>query len=185
MMKPALSLLLVAALTACGTPDAYQLQIQPVAQRLNTSARTIMVREVSMPDYATDDSMALQDAGGAVQIMSRARWADLQPRAVTLALSRQLNASLSATVAPEPWPLSGLPDAEVDVRVDRILASADGLFHLDGIYYVRAEGVSLGAPSRDFAVAVPVAGTAPEQIAAAQSAAVAQLAAQIARSVAR
>lgn len=185
MLKPVLSLCLVMAIASCGTPAAYQLQTQPVAQRLSTPARTIMVREVSMPDYATDDSMARQDAGGAVQIMSRVRWADLQPRAVTLALARQLNAGLSATVAPEPWPLSGLPDGEVDVRVDRIVAGADGQFHLDGIYYVRAEGVSLGAPSRDFAVAVPMTGDTPAEIAAAQSAAVAQLAAQIARSVAR
>jgi len=185
MMKRLLSVCLVTALASCGTPAAYQMQPQPVTQRLNTAAGTIMVREVSLPDYATDDSMARQDAGGAVQIMSRVRWADLQPRAVTLALSRQLNAGLSATVAPEPWPLSGLPDGEVDVRVDRIVAGADGLFHLDGIYYVRAEGVSLGAPSRDFAISVPLPGDTPAQIAAAQSAAVSQLALEIARSVAR
>lgn len=184
-MKPVLPLLLVALLAACGTPPAYQLQTQPVAGRLNTAARTIMVREVSMPDYATDDAMARQNETGAVQILSRVRWADLQPRAVTLALARQLNEGLSATVAPEPWPLSGLPDGEVDVRVDRIVAGADGLFHLDGIYYVRAEGVSLGAPSREFTITTPMAGTDPAQIAAAQSAAVAELAAQIARSVAR
>ncbi|WP_128254017.1 PqiC family protein [Falsirhodobacter deserti] len=184
-MKPVLPLLLVAALAACGTSPAYQLQTQPVAQKLTTNARSIMVREVSMPDYATDDEMARQDASGAVQVMSRVRWADLQPRAVTLALARQLNAGLSATVAPEPWPLSGLPDGEIDVRVDRILAAADGNFHLDGIYYVRAEGVQLGATSRDFAITVPLEGEDPAQIAAAQSAAVAQLAAQIARSVSR
>lgn len=184
-MNPVLPLLLVAALAGCGTAPAYQLRTQPVAGRLSTPAQSIMVREVSMPDYATDDSMARQDASGAVQIMRGARWADLQPRAVSLTLARQLNASLSATVAPEPWPLSGLPDGEIDVRVDRIVAGADGLFHLDGIYYVRAEGVSLGAPSRDFAIAVPLAGDSPAQIAAAQSTAVAQLAAQIARSVAR
>lgn len=185
MMKPVLSLCLALVVASCGTPAAYQMQPQPVTQRLNTAASTIMVREVSMPDYATDDAMARQDAGGAVQIMSRVRWADLQPRAVTLALSRQLNAGLSATVAPEPWPLSGLPDGEIDVRVDRIVADADGIFHLDGIYYVRAEGVALGAPSRDFAVSVPMQGVDPTQIAAAQSTAIAQLAAQIARSVAR
>ncbi|QUS35318.1 membrane integrity-associated transporter subunit PqiC [Falsirhodobacter algicola] len=185
MMKLPLPLLLVSVLAACGTAPGYQLQVQPTEARYATAARTIMVREISLPDYATDDTMARQNAAGAVEVMSRVRWADLQPRAVTLALSRQLNAMLSATVAPEPWPLSGLPDGEVDVRVDRILAGADGLFHLDGVYYVRAEGVSLGVPSRDFAITVPLPGEEPAQIAAAQSTAVAQLATQIARSVSR
>lgn len=185
MKRSALPLLLVATLAACGTAPAYQLQTLPVAQRQSTAAETIMLRTVSMPDYATDDTMAREAEGGAVQVLSRVRWADLQPRAVTLALARQLNAGLTAVVAPEPWPLSGLPDGEIDVRVDRIVAGTDGLFHLDGVYYVRAEGVSLGAPSHDFAVAVPLAGLEPAQIAEAQSRAVAELARQIAAAVSR
>lgn len=184
-MKRLSALALTLALAACGTSPAYMLDLPQPATRMSTAARTIMLREVSMPDYASDDTMASQDADGSVSVLRRARWADLQPRAVTLALSRQLDAILNATVAPEPWPLSGLPDGEIDVRVDRILASANGTFHLDGIFYVRAEGVSLGAPSRDFAIAVPIEGTAPNQIAAAQSAAVAQLAQLIAASVGR
>lgn len=176
-------LALTALLAACGTGPGYLMTLPPVQQQVSTPARTIMLREVSMPDYAADDYMATQAADGSVELLGRARWGDLQPRAVTLALARQLDRTLDATVAPEPWPLSGLPDGEVDIRVDRILAGADNVFHLDGIFYVRAEGVRLGAPSRDFAIAVPMAGTAPAQIAAAQSAALAQLAALIAGSV--
>ena len=71
------------------------------------------------------------------------------------------------------------------MRVNRILPTADNTFLLDGIFYVRAEGVSLGAPARDFSIAVPMPGTAPAQIAAAQSAALAQLASLIAQSVGR
>ncbi|WP_045389655.1 membrane integrity-associated transporter subunit PqiC [Falsirhodobacter sp. alg1] len=184
-MRPLPLVLVLAALAGCGTAPGYELQTAPATARLNTAAQSIMVREVSLPDYAADDTMARQNANGSVELLSRVRWADLQPRAITLALAKQLNGSLSATVAPEPWPLSGLPDGEVDVRIDRILAGADGMFHLDGVYYVRAEGVSLGATSRDFAISVPLSGTDGAQIAAAQSTAVSQLAAQIARSVAR
>lgn len=172
-------------LAACGTGPGYMMTMPTPATQVSTQARTLMVREVSMPDYAADDYMARQQGDGAVEFIGRARWADLQPRAVTLALARQLNATLDATVAPEPWPLSGLPDGEIDVRIERILAGTDGAFHLDGVFYVRAEGVSLGAASRDFALTVPLAGPAPAQIAAAQSAALAQLAQVIARSVAR
>lgn len=184
-MTRLLALPLVLALAACGTPPAYEMQTSASATRATTAARTIMVREVSMPDYATDDAMAQQDGSGAVTILRRVRWADLQPRAVTLALSRQLNDTLTATVAPEPWPLSGLPDGEVDVRIERILAGSDNVFRLNGVYYVRAEGVNLGAPSRNFAIAVPMTGTGPADIAAAQSEAITRLAQDIARSVAR
>lgn len=176
---------LIALLAACGTGPGYMMQLPASQSRISTPARTIMLREVSMPDYAADDYMAVQSADGSVELLRRARWADLQPRAVTLALARQLDRTLDATVAPEPWPLSGLPDGEIDIRVDRILAGPDGQFRLEGIFYVRAEGVSLGAPSRDFAIAVPLVGTAPAQIAAAQSAALAQLASVIAASVGR
>ncbi|MCJ8139805.1 PqiC family protein [Falsirhodobacter halotolerans] len=185
MMRHLFALPLLLALAACGTPPAWEMQTGASATRVTTAARSIMVREVSMPDYAADDAMARQDANGAVSVLNRVRWADVQPRAVTLALARQLNDSLSATVAPEPWPLAGLPDGEVDVRIERILAGSDRVFRLNGVFYVRAEGVNLGASSRNFAIAVPMAGTEPADIAAAQSQAVARLAQDIARSVAR
>ncbi|WP_136684556.1 PqiC family protein [Falsirhodobacter xinxiangensis] len=184
-MKRLAPLALTILLAACGAGPGYMMELPAVQSRLSTPARTIMLREVSMPDYAADDYMARQGSGGAVEFIRRTRWADLQPRAATLALARQLDRTLDATVAPEPWPLSGLPDGEVDIRVSRILAGTNGTFRLDGIFYVRAEGVSLGAPSREFAIAVPMPDDSPAGIAAAQSAALAQLAAVIAASVAR
>ena len=180
-----LTLGLTLALAACGNAPRYLIDPPAPQQRLTTAAQTIMLRDVSLPEYAAASEIALQGEDGAVKNARRALWADLPERSLTLALARQLDAALSATVAAEPWPLSGLPDAEIEVRVQQSLAGADNIFRLEGQYYVRAEGVSVGPASAPFAIAVPMAGTDPQDIAAAQSAAIAQLATIIARGVGR
>lgn len=189
MMARPFSLLpfgLALALAACGGNAPRYLIDPPAPQlRLTTAARTIMLRDVSLPEYAAASEMAVQEEGGAVKNAPRALWADLPERSVTLALARQLDAALSATVAAEPWPLTGLPDAEVEVRVEQSLAGADNVFRLQGQYYVRADEVSVGPASAPFAISVPMAGTAPADIANAQSAAIAELAAVIARGIGR
>ncbi|AMY69326.1 PqiC family protein [Frigidibacter mobilis] len=144
-----------------------------------------MLRDVSLPEYAAASEIAVQDADGAVKKARRALWADQPERSVTLALARQLDAALTATVAAEPWPLTGLPDAEIEVRVEQSLAGADSMFRLQGQYYVRADEVTIRPASAPFAIAVPMAGTEPQDIAAAQSAALAELATIIARGVGR
>ncbi len=193
MMARPFSLLplgLALALAACGGNAPRYLIDPPAAQlRLTTPARTIMLRDVSLPEYASASEIAVQEAGGAVRNARRALWADRPERAVTLALARQLDAALSATVAAEPWPLSGLPDAEIEVRVAHSLAGADNVFRLQGQYYVRADGMRhgmrLGPASAPFAISVPMQGTEPADIARAQSAAIAELAATIARGLGR
>ncbi|WP_126976750.1 PqiC family protein [Frigidibacter oleivorans] len=181
----ALPVVLCLGLAACGAPPRYLLDPPPSTLRLSSAADTILLREVSLPDYAANPEITLQEGGGAVTEARRAQWADLPPRAVTLALAERMDAILSGTVAPDPWPLSGYAEAEVDVRVTRMLAGADGVFRLDGQYYVRSEGPRRGPPSAPFAISVPMAGREPAQIAAAQSAAVGQLAEIIARSMGR
>lgn len=185
MAKTFALLTLSLALAACGNAPRYLIDPPAPQQRLTTQARTIMLRDVSLPEYAAASEIAVQEEGGAVRNARRALWADLPERSLTLALARQLDAALSATVAAEPWPLAGLPDAEIEVRVQQSLAGADTIFRLEGQYYVRAEGVSVGPASAPFAIAVPMAGTEPQDIAAAQSSAIAQLATIIARGMGR
>ena len=186
LTRPFLSLIVLALLAGCGGIKPRYLIDPPASDvRVRTAAQSIMLREVSLPGYAASEEIALQDADGAVLEVKKALWADLPSRAVTLALARQLDAALSATVAAEPWPLAGLPDAEVEVRVDRALAGADGKFRLSGVYYVLSEIGSLGPESAEFEIAVPLAGPNPGDIAAAQSQALARLAETMARGMER
>lgn len=173
-------------LAACGSNHPRYLIEPPASEiRVTTAARSIMLRTVSLPDYASADDIPYQEADGGVRMLGSALWADLPPRGMTLALARQLDASVSATVAPEPWPLGGLPDAEIDIRLDRSLAGADGQFRLSGVFYVLAEGLRMGPAAVPFDIAVPLAGSAPGDIARAQSAALARLAEIVARSIGR
>ena len=65
-------LALTVLLAACGTSPGYLMTLPPVPARISTAADTIMVREVSMPDYAADDYMALQSADGSVDLLTGA-----------------------------------------------------------------------------------------------------------------
>jgi uncharacterized lipoprotein YmbA len=178
-------MLSLVALAGCGASPRYLIEPPAPTVSVRTAAQSIMLRDVSLPDYASADKISVQDADGSVREVKSALWADLPPRAVTLALARQLDTALSATVAAAPWPLAGLPDAEIEVRVERNLAGADGQFRLAGTFYVLSEIGRLGPESSGFDIAVPLAGTSPAQIAAAQSQALAKLAETIARSVGR
>lgn len=183
MLTRHILLLSVAVLAGCGASPRYLIDTPAPTVTVRTAARSIMLREVSLPDYAADDKIAVQDADGSVRLVKSALWADLPPRAVTLALARQLDAAVSATVAAEPWPLSGLPDAEIEVRVERNLAGANGQFRLSGVFYVLSDVVRLGPESSPFDIAVPLTGQSPGEIAQAQSSALAKLAETIARTV--
>lgn len=175
-------LVALTALAACSNPPRYTFDPPPPAQRLATGLRTVVVHDVSLPDYASAPEIAVQKADGSVLNVSSALWADDPVRGMTLALTQQLDASLSATVASDPWPLSGLPDAEVSVRVAKALAGPDGVYHLAGQYFVLAEGRRGGAAP--FAIAVPMQGSDAAGIARAQSRAVAELAQVIAQGLA-
>jgi uncharacterized protein len=92
---------------------------------------------------------------------------------------------LSAKVAPEPWPLDGLPDAAVDVRVERMLAANNGTFQLTGIYYIAGEARPLKGIAQSFRIETPLAQSGLTGIAAAQAIAIRQLSEQIAKDLAR
>lgn len=172
------------ALAACGTGPRYPVEPPAPVLRLNSAAQTIMVNEVSLPDYAAAPQITHGKAGAIVEIR-RAQWADDPARGVTQALAHQLDTILSGTVASDPWPLPGLPDAEITVRVTDALAGADNVYRFAGSYYVGSDVVRAGPASAPFDIRVPMASARPAEVARAQSAAVAKLAEQIARGMGR
>ncbi|MFB2594939.1 membrane integrity-associated transporter subunit PqiC [Paracoccus sp. p4-l81] len=183
----AVALCLPLALAACSNPEKtgrYLIDRPVPAKQMANRLGKAELREVSLPEYASGQEVPWQTADGAVRSNPDTLWADTQARAVTHFLAREISAVSGATVISEPWPLAEPPSNRVEVRVERMLATADGLFNLSGRYFVAPEGLDGfaggGDTVRRFDIQVPLAGEGPAAIAAAQSQALAQLAAQIA-----
>lgn len=176
-------LLLLLALAACSDPEAtgrFLIAGPPVERSLPNRLGRAELREVDLPSYASSQEIGWQTPDGAVRSNPRNVWADDPARAVTQTLARQISLASGATVIPDPWPLADGPDRRIEVRVDEMLARADGRFVLSGSYYVSPVAAAGGDTVRLFALAVQIPGEGPAAIAAAQSSALQQLALQIA-----
>ncbi|ALG91342.1 MULTISPECIES: PqiC family protein [Actibacterium] len=180
----ALAVALVLLLPACSaTGPGYQMEPVTSDLRVRPAVRSVVVRTVSLPAYAAADEIALQSATGAIETPG-GLWADTPERAATLVIARHLAEITSATVAAEPWPLDALPDVSVDIRAERLLAGADGVLRLSGMYYVSGEGRPFDNTAGRFDIPVPLEGATPGAIAAAQANALRQLSETIARALA-
>ncbi len=179
-MRPTLALCAAALLAACGETQFFAPPPTTSALRMTTAARTVMINEASIPEYGLNQEIPIQQADGSLTADTERLWADLPSRALQGSLTRQLNAITNAQVAPEPWPLSGFPEAEVTVFVDDMIVQANGTMRFTGTYAIASE---TGRDRvRTFAFAAPVA--VPDSyvsIIAAHEAAWQQLAEQIAR----
>jgi len=144
-----------------------------------------MVRTVSLPTYAAAEELAFETPEGLISTNTDVLWADDPARAVTLTLTRNIGNIISAKVGPDPWPFSGLPDVAIDVRVTRMIAGADGVFDLEGQYYVGGDGIDYTNSTNSFAVSTPIVGEGPAAIAQAQAQSLLILSEQIARKIAR
>lgn len=173
-------------LAACGGPKTQYLVHSDTSElRLRSSVASVMVNTISLPGYAAADDISVQVEGGAVKTQKGALWADRPERTTTLAVARNLGAILGAKAAPEPWPLDGLPDATVDVRVEEMLAGTDGQFHLSGLYFVLIDTGAARSRAGHFDLAVPLAGSSLTDVADAQARAVMALSEDIARKLGR
>lgn len=183
-MRLLLPLLATLTLTACGNPEKVaRYLIDPpmppvaVANRLGTAE----LKDVSLPDYASGQEISWQTADGAVRSTPDNIWADNPQRAFTMTLARTISEVSGATVIAEPWPLAEAPSKRIEVRVEKALAQADGIYRLSGRYFVSDDGYSGGSNQvRSFDISIPLTSEGSGAIAAAQSAAISQLAAQIA-----
>lgn len=149
-------------------------------QRLPDRLGTAELKDVSLPEYASGGEVSWQSADGAVRSNTRQLWADNPQRAFTLTLARAISDMSGATVIAEPWPLSEPPRRTLEVRVEKALAQADGIYRLSGRYFV-GDAASGGAnQARGFDIEVPLQGAGAAAVARAQSQAIARLATQIA-----
>lgn len=182
-LKPAFALTFVAALAACGgTVERFAVPapVETAVPRITSRYGTIEVRQVSLPTYAASEEIASRGQGGAITSDKSLLWADEPARAITLELARVLSVMTRAQVAAEPWPFLDRAAALVDVRVEEMVADADGAFRLSGQYYVAPDS-GIGGRSGLFEISAPILGEGAGAIAAARGVAVRDLAEQIAR----
>ena len=181
-MRPTIALISLVFLVSCTQPDRYAVPPAAPTDRIGIGYRSVEVRQVTLPAYAETSDIYTEGAGGALSPIRGAVWADAPGRALTLELSRLLGQITRVQVAPEPWPFDEPAAAQVDVRVEEILARADATFRLSGQYFVAARDGSGRDRARLFQISIPIAADGgPQANAAARSAAVAELARDIAR----
>lgn len=166
---------------ACGGNDARYLLDSPTpAQKVGVRVRTVEIRDVALPDYAAASEIMVQDEAGALHRVPKAIWADDPVRGVSLALARNLEAASTATAMTEPWPLERPADARVDVRVEQMVAQADGQFRLSGQYAIASPDRIVRERIRRFDILRPMADQSPASVAQATSATLLGLSEQIA-----
>ncbi|MDM7458545.1 MAG: PqiC family protein [Paracoccus sp. (in: a-proteobacteria)] len=171
------------ALGACSNPEktARYLIDPPVAGvQVPNRIGTAVLKDVSLPQYASDQEVAFQTADGAVRSSPDNLWADNPSRAFTTTLARTISEISGATVIGEPWPLAERPAREIEIRVERALAQADGIYRLSGRYFVADDASGQANHARSFDIRVPLRAEGAAGTAAALSQALTQLAQQIA-----
>jgi uncharacterized lipoprotein YmbA len=147
-------------LAACSSGDTARYLIDaPAASGAETrvSVRSVELRDVSLPSHASGTSILIRDTDGALRPLGEAEWADDPERAVTGTLAQLLDDRSTATVSAEPWPLLDGPSARLDVRVDKMLATASGVFEITGQAAVSAVDGRPRERVERFAISVPVA----------------------------
>jgi uncharacterized lipoprotein YmbA len=182
-MRPLFFPILCLAMAGCAGKPAEMFLITPpeaVAELPNRLGQ-VELREVALPQYAAAAEIAVQSASGGLVASSAQIWAESPVRAVTDLLAAQISALSGATVVAEPWPLGEGPDRVLEVRVEKMLAGADGLFHLEGQYFVSSYSGSGGDIARRFDLTVPLTGPGAAAVADAQARALQALARQIAQ----
>lgn len=185
-MRRPLIILAAATLAACAPPPD-RLALTPLQSdlELRPLVRSAMVRTVSLPSYAAAEEIATETTAGLIASNDNVLWADDPQRAVTLAVTRHLADILNTDVGPDPWPFVGLPDVSIDIRVERMLAGADGIFRLTGQFYVGGDGIDFPNSTRAFAITKPMQNQSLNSVATAQAEALLDLSEEIARILAR
>ncbi len=175
-----IALTLTLVLAACGdTAARYLVEPAPVAEPVPLRLASLELRDVVLPAYAEGSEILQQEQDGALRPVAGSEWADSSARAVTAALARSLDLQTTASVAAEPWPLSEPAAGRLDVRIDAMVARADGTFQIAGQYAVASFDGRAREVLERFDIRVPLTAQGPAAIAAAQGQAIDQLAGQI------
>jgi uncharacterized lipoprotein YmbA len=138
MLTRLISVLVLLLVAACGGagPVRYAAPEVPVQARVSIPHRTVAVREVSLPSYATEEIIAVADGKGGIRESADKIWADDPTRAVTLEVTSALGMITGRTVAADPWPFRDDPDAVVDIRLEEFVADERGAFTARGQFYI-------------------------------------------------
>lgn len=172
-------LMLALPLAACGGSESARYLIDAPAGAMSAtrvSVRTVELRDVSLPSHASGSDILVRNESGALTALGDAVWADDPERAVTGTLAQLLDERSSATVAAEPWPLLDGPSARLDVRIDKMLANASGVFEITGQAAVSAVDGRPRERVERFSVVVPLADVTATSVTDAQGRALAVLA---------
>ncbi len=127
------------ALIGCGDagePVRYTTTTPAEASRVSIPVKSVSLREVSLPSYASEEGIAVADGAGAIRTEPDRLWADDPTRAVTLRLTNALADLTGRVVASDPWPFREDAEAVVEVRIETFVAEASGQFVAQGRYYV-------------------------------------------------
>ncbi len=127
------------ALIGCGDagePVRYTTTTPAEASRVSVPVKSVSLREVSLPSYASEEGIAVADGSGAIRTEPDRLWADDPTRAVTLRLTNALADLTGRVVASDPWPFREDAEAVVEVRIETFVAEASGQFVAQGRYYV-------------------------------------------------
>ncbi len=174
---------LVMVVGCAATPPRYVVPRAASAERIGIGFRTVEVRRVTLPSYASLSEIFVEGSDGSVVEAKSAIWADEPDRAITLELTRALGQITGAKVASEPWPFDAFPQARVEVRFEDMLARRDGQFILSGQYFVAALDGSSRDRAKLFDITAPIASDGgASAIAKARGETVQALAREIARS---
>ncbi len=180
------TLALILTLAACGDNNQrFLINTDAAVTPTRVSVSTIEVRDVSLPAYASASEIVVEQADGALKPVSKALWADDPVRGVTGALARSLAAKSTATVSAEPWPLADGPAVQLEVRVDQMVAGADGTFRLTGQFALSSPQGQIRDSLTRFAVAVPLVDTSPGAVAVSTGKAIDGLADEVMRKLRR
>lgn len=181
------SLFLALLLAGCGGDNSARYLVDaPAAETVrNVRVRSIEVRDVVLPAYAAAIEIAQQDETGALRNVPDTLWADEPVRGMTAALARSLDLGSSATVAAEPWPLDAPADVQLTVRVERMVAGADGTYAFAGQYAIASPDGAVRERLERFDIRIPLAAADAPAIAAATGQAVASLSGEIIATLAR
>ena len=181
------------ALSGClaGEPLRYVVEpaLEAATERVRTSVDTISIVEVSLPDYAKETKLFVEgERDNALEALENADWGDEPERAFANTLVRELTQITGAEVATEPWPLGGVPEAELRVRVSHMVVRNDGLVSLAGHFSIRRDVRVERNRVELFSLEVPVAasgaeGPTPADVVRAHSVAWRKLAGEIARAL--
>ena len=152
------------ALSGCFAGEPLRYVVEPIiaTERVRTTADTISIAEVSLPAYAKEPKIFVEGSENALVPLTNADWGDEPERALTQTLVRHLTEISGAEVASEPWPLGGVPEAEVRVRVSRMVVTNEGVLRMAGHFSVRRDVQTSRNAIELFSVEAPVAAAGPD-----------------------